>query len=142
MAERKAEVVALLDAFCRQHLNDEFAELGQRMTAEVACKEPAALRRSSPKAWAAGIMRVLKGANTLHVKVDPIAQLRAPEIDQFFGVSAGTSTARAAEIRTLLGIQRTDTKWLAPCVAEANPLVMMGDTLRNLVQAGNRRRSR
>ena len=45
-------VVALTDGFCRDHLNDEYRDLAQAMTAALCRKRPSPLSSGQPRTWA------------------------------------------------------------------------------------------
>lgn len=40
MQPRYEEIVGLTDAFCKKHLNDEYATLCRKMTAKISRKRP------------------------------------------------------------------------------------------------------
>ncbi len=45
------EIAGLVDAFCREHLNDEYAELCRRLTEKLARKRPSPLVSGKPNTW-------------------------------------------------------------------------------------------
>jgi Domain of unknown function (DUF6398) len=49
-------VVALTDTFCRDHLNDEYRDLAQAMTAALCRKRPKPLASGQPRTWACGVI--------------------------------------------------------------------------------------
>jgi hypothetical protein len=53
MAEIYAAVTALTDAVCREHLNDEYAELFRFAAAALCRKRPSPLSKGLPASWAA-----------------------------------------------------------------------------------------
>jgi Domain of unknown function (DUF6398) len=55
-------VVALTDAFCRDHLNDEYRDLAQAMSAALCRKCPSPLASGQPRTWACGIVYTLRPA--------------------------------------------------------------------------------
>ena len=44
-------VVALIDAFCRDHLTDEYRDLARAMTAALCRKRPSPLARHHRRRW-------------------------------------------------------------------------------------------
>jgi len=48
-------IVALTDAFCRAHLNEEYAQLARQATAALCRKRPSPLATGHLKTWACGI---------------------------------------------------------------------------------------
>jgi hypothetical protein len=53
------EIVGLVDAFCREHLNEEYAVLCRRLTEKLARKRPSPLVSGKPQTWACGIVRTI-----------------------------------------------------------------------------------
>ena len=47
-------ITALTDAFCRDHLNEDYRELARRMTAALCRKRPSPLASGQPRTWACG----------------------------------------------------------------------------------------
>ena len=64
-------ITALTDAFCRDHLNEDYRELARRMTAALCRKRPSPLASGQPRTWACGIIYVLGQINFL---TDPSTQ--------------------------------------------------------------------
>ena len=61
-------ITALTDAFCRDHLNDEYLELARDMTAALCRKRPSPVATGQPRTWACGIVSVLGQINFLSDK--------------------------------------------------------------------------
>src|SRR5215204_7314619 len=58
-------ITTLTDAFCRDHLSDEYRELAQRMTAALCRKRPSPVVSGQPRTWACSIIYVLGQINFL-----------------------------------------------------------------------------
>ena len=58
-------ITALTNAFCKRHLNEEYAEMCRRLTIALAQKQPTPLVRGRAEVWACGIVRTIGWANTL-----------------------------------------------------------------------------
>ena len=52
-------IAGLVDAFCLEHRNDEYAELCRRLTEKLARKRPSPLASGGPNTWACGIVRTI-----------------------------------------------------------------------------------
>src|SRR4051812_10640901 len=52
-------IVGLTDQFCREHLNEEYADLCRRLTEKLARKRPSPLVGGKPTTWACGIVRTI-----------------------------------------------------------------------------------
>ena len=58
-------IQTLTDTFCRDHLNENYRELAQRMTAALCRKRPSPLTSGQSSTWACGIVYVLAQINFL-----------------------------------------------------------------------------
>jgi len=117
-------IVALTDAFCRAHLDEEYAQLARQATAALCRKRPSPLATGNPKTWACGIVYALGSANFLFDK-NQKPSMRAAELCAGFGVSQGNGSAKAKVVRDALGMGQMDPQWYRPSKMEENPLAWM-----------------
>ena len=117
-------LVAITDAVCRAHLNDEYADLAREMTAALCRKRPSPVLRGQPKTWACGIVYAIGAKNFLFDRSQN-PYIAAGDLCKLFGVGASTGSAKAAEIRKLLKIRPFDHAWTLPSRVEDNPLIWM-----------------
>src|SRR5262245_51888134 len=91
-------IVALTDLVCRDHLDEEYAELIRRLAAALARKRPSPLVRGKPEIWAAGIVHAVGMVNFLF---DPaqMPHLKSDQLSQLFGVSQGSTASKSKLIR-------------------------------------------
>jgi hypothetical protein len=114
-------IFVLVDQFCREHLNEEYAVLCRKLAEKLARKRPSPLLRGSPNAWASGIVRTIGWINFLHDKAQkPYMRLR--DIDAVFGIGESTGAAKLAAIRKMLKLPHLDPSWTLPSRLEHNPL--------------------
>lgn len=116
------EITAVSDAFCREHLNEEYAEMARKMAATLARKRPSPLVNGQPKSWAAGIVYTLGQVNFLFDK-SQTPHMRADELCRKIGVSQQTAIGRAQKIRDMLDIFQLHPDWTLPSRVDNNPLV-------------------
>lgn len=117
-------IVALTDAFCRDHLNDEYADLARAMAAKLARKRPSPLLAGKPEAWASGIVRAVGWVNFLGDK-GQTPHMKMDEIDKALGVGVSTGAARLRAIQEALDLRRLDPAWTLPSRLGDNILVWM-----------------
>jgi hypothetical protein len=117
-------IVGLLDAVCAKHLTEEYGEVCRRLAAALGRKQPSPLARGKPETWACGIVYAVGAANFLFDRTQ-VPHLPAGELCALFGVSAGSGSARATEIRKLFGMAPFDTEWCLPSKLEDNPLAWL-----------------
>ncbi len=117
-------ITNLTDAFCREHLNDEYAVLCRELAAKLARKRPSPLLSGSPHTWASGIVRTVGWVNFLSDK-SQTPTMRQSDIDAGFGVSESSGAAKLAAIRKMLNIRQLDPAWTLPSHLDDNPMVWM-----------------
>lgn len=122
MQELYDEIVAISDAFCKEHLNDEYAELARKMTATLARKRPSPLVNGRANSWAAGILYTVAQVNFLFDKSQS-PHMRADELCKRIGVSQQTAGGRAQKIRAMLDISMIDFEWTLPSRMDDNPMI-------------------
>jgi hypothetical protein len=119
-------ITALTDAFCRDHLNEDYRELARRMTAALCRKRPSPLASGQPRTWACGIIYVLGQINFL---TDPSTQpfMTTADLCARFGVGQSTASAKARVISQALDTSRLHPEWTLPSLLDQNPLVWMAE---------------
>ena len=119
-------VVALTDAFCRDHLNDEYRDLARAMTAALCRKRPSPLASGQLRTWACGIIHVLGRLNFLSDKASE-PHMTMAEVCTAFGVGQSTTSAKAKVISDALHTNRMDPTWMLKSIVDQNPLVWMAE---------------
>jgi len=117
-------VIGLIDQFCKEHLNEEYAVLCRKLVEKLGRKRPSPLLHGSPNAWASGIVRAVGGVNFLHDK-SQTPYMRATDIDHYLGTSPSSGAAKLAAIRKMFKLYQLDPNWTLPSRLEDNPLVWM-----------------
>lgn len=119
-----AAIYSLVDAFCKERLNVEYAELCRRLTDKLARKRPSPLLKGKPETWACGIIRTIGWVNFLDdSKQKPYMKLTA--IDKALGVAESTGQGKSKLIRNLLKIRPMDPAWTLRSNLDANPNAWM-----------------
>jgi hypothetical protein len=129
-------IKTLTDTFCRDHLNENYRELAQRMTAALCRKRPSPLTSGQSSTWACGIVYVLAQINFLS---DPSMQphMTLAELCARFGVGQSTASAKARVISQALDTGRLDPEWSLPSLLDQNPLVWIAEVNGILVDLRN-----
>ena len=127
-------IVALTDAFCREHLNGEYEVLCRKLAGALARKRPSPLLGGKSTTWACGIVRTIGWVNYLDDSSrKPHMKLTA--IDKAFGVAESTGQGKSKAIRTLLKIRTFDPQWTLPSRMDENPMAWMIEIKSFLVDA-------
>jgi len=119
------EIVELTNAFCENHLNEEYFELCEELAWEVF-EEDLPLEKGRPAGWASGIVHAIGFVNFLH---DPnnLPYMTSTQLAEGFGVSQQTMLTKSKIIRDKLGMMQFDPDWCLPSKLGDNPLIWMLD---------------
>ncbi len=117
-------VLGMIDQFCREQLNAEYAELCRLLAEKLARKRPSPLLKGQPNTWACAILRTIGWANFLD---DPAQEphLKLTAIDKHFGVSQGTAASKSLLIRKMFRMSPFDPAWTLSSKLGDNPMVWM-----------------
>jgi hypothetical protein len=118
------EIASLVDAFCRAHLNEEYADLGLRLTETLSRKRPSPLVSGKPNTWACGILRTIGWVNFLDDRGQK-PHMKLTDIDKAFGVGESTGQGKSMLIRKMLKIRPMDPAWSLRSRMDQNPMAWM-----------------
>ena len=124
MQETFNAIVALTDAFCRAHLDEDYAQLARQATAALCRQRPSPLATGNLKTWAGGIVYALGSVNFLFDK-SQTPSMSAAELCAAFGVSPSTGSAKAKAVREALDMRQMEPQWYRPSKMEDNPMAWM-----------------
>jgi hypothetical protein len=118
------EVVRRTDAFCAEHLDEEYAELCRMLAGDLARKRPSPLLRGKPEGWAAGIIYTVGWVNFLS---DPsqTPHMKSADLFRLTGVSGATVQARSSEIRKMFKLMALEPRLTRTSLLADNPMVWM-----------------
>jgi len=119
-----AEIIGLTDAFCRAHLNDEYAGVCRAMAAKLSRKRPSPLEGGRVTTWAAAIVHTVGRVNFLFDK-SQTPHMRADDLARGFGLSQSTVGNKSKQIMDLLRIDLMDPEWTLPSRIDSNPVAWM-----------------
>jgi len=118
------ELMKMTDSFCKEFLNDEYADLCRKLAETLARKRPSPLLQGRLETWACGIVRTIGWVNYLDDRSQQ-PHLKFPFIDRAFGVAESTGQGKSKAIRTMLKIRNFDPRWTLPSRMDENPTVWM-----------------
>ena len=116
----------MTDAFCRDHLNEEYAKLCRLLTLKLARKRPSPLVSGKSTTWACGILRTIGRVNFL-ADSTRTPHLKLTAIDKAFGIGESTGQGKSKLIRKMFKIHQWDHTWTLPSRLDDNPMIWMLD---------------
>ena len=123
-ADAAGVIIGMIEQFCREHLNDEYAELCRKLAEKLARKRPSPLLSGKPNVWACGIVRTIGWVNFLH-DASQQPHMKTAELHQAFAVSESAAQGKSMQIRRLFKIRMLDPDWTLPSRLDDNPFVWM-----------------
>ena len=124
MMEKHDAIVALMDQFSRERLNEEYRLVCRTLAGVLARKRPSPLVNGTVAAWACGILRTIGWVNFLDDNTRT-PHVKMTDVDKAFGVSSGTGQAKSKTIRDMLRIRPFDAKWTLPSRMADNPTIWL-----------------
>ena len=118
------EIVALTDAFCREHLAEDYAVTCRRLIAKAARKKPSPFATGKVSVWACAVVRAVGWVNFLDDK-NSVPHIKSSEIDRLFGVATSTAQAKSAALRKLVKMQPLDAEWTVESRLADNPMIWL-----------------
>jgi hypothetical protein len=117
-------ITGLVEAFCREHLNQEYAALCRKLTEKLARKRPSPLVSGRPNTWACGIVRTIGWVNFLDDRSQK-PHMKLTAIDKAFGVGESTGQGKSMLIRKMLKISLMAPEWSLRSHLDQNPIAWM-----------------
>ncbi len=124
LQDRYGEIIQLTDAFCQQHLTDEYQEVSRKMAAALCRKRPSPVVTGKANSWACGIVYSIGRINFLFDKSQK-PHMRGDDLCQKFGISQSTGAAKSTAILNALKSTAMDTRWTLPSHMAANPMAWL-----------------
>jgi hypothetical protein len=124
MKAHYSHITSLIEPFCQQHLNDEYAQLSFIATAASCRKRPSPLVTGNSNTWACGIIYAVGYVNFLFDKsFEPF--VTAEQLATAFGISKSTAGNKSKQIRDLLKMHQFDHRWYLPSRIADSSMVWM-----------------
>lgn len=123
-----ANIIAITDAVCNQHLNKDYAELARKLATTLSRKRPSPLQTGACKSWACAIVYALGKVNFLFDK-EQTPHLSSKELAALFEVSPQTASSKANTILEMMKIMPLDPRWCISKNLAHNPLLQMAEMM-------------
>jgi hypothetical protein len=124
LRDRVTEILAIVGRACSDHLDEEYAELTQRVVGQLARKRPSPLARGNTRIWAAGAIYAVGQVNFLFDRTQ-VPHLTADQLAEHLGVVKTTMANKAGVINKTLNIGVFDPDLTRAALAAQNPLAWM-----------------
>jgi hypothetical protein len=129
--DRSKKILELVREFCAKKLDEEYFELAERMTQKLMRKRSKPLESGQPQIWAASIIHAIGTINFLFDKSSE-PYISGDDLNNHFGTSKSTISAKSKQIRDLLKVDRWDNEFSTIRMTNSNPfnnLVMVDDLI-------------
>lgn len=120
--DRAKDIMRRTNAFCAEHLDDEYAALCRKLVGALARKRPSPLLRGDLQIWAAAVIHAIGTVNFLFDPTQTL-HLTAADLSQRIGVRKNTMSAKSRRICDLLRIGPFAPAYCRRALLADNPLV-------------------
>ena len=117
-------ILAMTDAFCKEHLSAEYADLCRKLVVALGRKRPSPLAYGEGKIWACGVVYAIGRVNFLSDK-SQTPHMSTARLCELFGVGKSTASAKGNLIMNTLGMILLDPRWHLSSRIADNPMVWM-----------------
>jgi hypothetical protein len=117
-------ILAIADAFCKEHLNGEYAELCRKLVVTLGRKRSSPFAHGEAKTWACSVVYAIGRVNFLTDKSQS-PHMSTARLCELFGVGKSTASAKAHLIMNTLGMILLDPRWCLRSRLADNPLTWM-----------------
>ena len=117
-------ILAITDAFCKEHLNVEYAGLCQRLIVTLGRKRPSPFAYGEARTWACGVVYAIGRVNFL-TDTTQSPHMSTARLCELFGVGKSTASAKANLLMNMLGMVLLDPRWCLRSRLADNPLAWM-----------------
>ena len=121
MEDLYTELTTISDAFCAEHLDDEYALLARQAIAALCRKRPCPMSGGSMASWVCAVLYALGQVNFLSDKASKPYMAMA-DLCTRFGIGASTGGNKAKVVRKALGISQFDPHWTLPSRFDTSPM--------------------
>ena len=118
------QIIELTNAFCKEHLNEEYAQIIRYAAAALCRKRPSPLTKGRINTWACGITYAIGSVNFVFDR-SQTPSISAAALCDGFGVAQTTGAAKAKVVRDLLNMFQLDPHWSLESRLNQNPLAWM-----------------
>ena len=117
----KSQLIKMTTQFCKSNINDEYAELCQRLIDKLARKRTVPFTQGRVEIWAAAVVYTIGTINFLFdKKTKPYAS--TDSINEYFGTSKSTVGQKSKVIQDMLKIWHFDPEFSTKEMIDKNPL--------------------
>ncbi len=107
--------------YCKERLNEEYAELVRHVVASLARKRPSPLIQGTINSWACSVIHAVGMINFLFDKsLKPYVS--SADLAQSFNLSQSTVNSKSKQIRELLKMSQFDHHWLIASRKKDSPM--------------------
>ncbi len=118
------QIVAVTDAVCLEHLNEEFAELCRKLVGQLGRMEPSPLLRGDLAIWSAGIVYAIGQVNFLFNRAQTPHATTA-QLSEWLGVNGAVMKSRAQRLRAKVSADEFEKEFQTREMQAINPLTWL-----------------
>ncbi len=122
--EKLDVILGLLNQFCVEKLDDEYAALSEKLLKKLGRKRIVPFMTGKPEIWAAAIIHALGKINFLFDKSSE-PYVSVTEINEYFGTKTSTTGNKSKEIRDMFKMGYWDNEFATSRMRDSDPFAQM-----------------
>ena len=122
--ERTAEILGLTGAFCREHLDEEYAALCERLVVKMSRKRAVPYLAGKTEIWAGAVVYALGQVNFLFDRSGK-PHTTPGAIAEHFSTTTSSLGQKAKAVRDMFKMRRWDAEFSTEEMAARNPFASM-----------------
>jgi len=134
--QKEQEIVDLARKLCLEKINEEYADLSEKLIRKMGRKREVPFIQGNSKVWATATVNVLGTMNFLFDK-SFLPYLNLEGLCSFYGLKRNAVEGKSDDIIKLLKLRNNDPVFLTEYTRGENPLDLLGKTLEKLL-SGNK----
>jgi len=118
--KREKKLLELTGTFCEQHLDNDYAQLCDKLIKKLGRKRDVPFQRGKIEIWAAAVIHALGAINFLFDKsFEPYISL--DQLNDYFGTNKSTVTNKSKQIKDLLKLWHFSPEFSTQHMTDNNP---------------------
>jgi len=114
------QLIDLTSEFCKKHLNEEYAELSEKLIKKMGRKRSVPFITGKTEIWAAAVIHAIGFINFLFDK-ESVPYITLDTLNEYFGTNKGTVSAKAGQLKKMFRLGYYDPEFSTTRMVQNNP---------------------
>lgn len=130
--QKEQEIIDLARKLCLENINDEYAELSEKMIRKMGRKKQVPFEGGKSEIWATAVVHALGMMNFLFDN-SFLPYITFDKLCSYYGTNKSTIGGKSLDIRKILNLRQYDEEYSTKYIKKNNPWDRIGKTLDGLL---------